>query len=280
MAEERHKNFMLYLEHLKKNNHQPKKSTFSKNSVKIDHQFIDLKQRLGNPTNESLYGILSTIKDEGIDNFEYLYLCFKFIIDNNLEAQVAIEFPYFNYLFKKYCKGNCNESVREDSLYYLRWSYESGAPVTTQTTLLAAQLGHLKCLKYLLSINCPWTRIACRQAARYGHLNCLIALNEDDFKWDETTPEYAAENGHLHCLKYAIEEGCPYDENVCAYAAAGGQLECLKYAHERRLPWTDTTMKYALDNDHFDCFKYGYENNCPLSAEDKERLVEHGWVIY
>ena len=58
---------------------------------------------------------------------------------------------------------------------------------------------------------CPWDADTCLIAAQKGHLECLKYAHENGCPWDEQTCAYAAQNGHLDCLKYAHENGCPWN---------------------------------------------------------------------
>ena len=44
---------------------------------------------------------------------------------------------------------------------------------------LAAERGHLECLKYLHENGCPWTDLACSHAAVNDHLACLKYLHQN-----------------------------------------------------------------------------------------------------
>ena len=49
-------------------------------------------------------------------------------------------------------------------------------------------------------------REACALAAEIGHLECLKYLREEaKAPWDSGTAAWAAQNGHLHILEYLVE---------------------------------------------------------------------------
>lgn len=73
-------------------------------------------------------------------------------------------------------------------------------------------------------------------AANGGHLECLKYAHENGCPWDIFTCADAAHGGHMQCLKYAHEQGCPWDADTCSMATLGGHLECLKYAQENGCP--------------------------------------------
>ena len=110
---------------------------------------------------------------------------------------------------------------------------------------------------------CYWYEKTCSIAAEYGHLDCLKYLYVNGCPWDGWTCYYAALNGHLECLKYAHENGCPWSIGTCFSAANKGHLECLKYAHENGCLWDNETCYFAAVNGHLDCLEYAHKNGCP-----------------
>ena len=121
---------------------------------------------------------------------------------------------------------------------------------------------------------CYWHKETCLIAAQYGHLYCLKYLHENRFRWTSLTCRYAARYGHLECLKYAHENGCPWDEYTCFYAATSGHLECLRYAYKNGCPWNADTCLIAAQKGHFDCLKYAHENGCPYPKELMPTIVK------
>jgi len=117
-------------------------------------------------------------------------------------------------------------------------------------------------------------------AAEYGHLDCLKYAHENGCPWDDFTTLYAGKNGHLDCLKYAHENGCPWYGSTTLHIACRGHLDCLKYAHENGCPWDIKTTMYAAKNSHLDCLKYAHENGCPWHPKTTlSRLEKHVFKI-
>lgn len=242
------------------------------------------------PTFENIEYVLNSVKDENVDNNEYFYSCFKFIVDNNLVDEVIKAFPTLEYLFPKFCLGNCNECVRKKALYYLRYSCESGSKPTTQTVMIAAEYNCLDCLEYLFNIKCPYTKIAGIKAAKMGNVECLRFLIKNGCIITNETIEYAAEYGQLDCLKLLYAYECPCDSNengkaltyyryVTTFATSNGHLDCLIWLHEHDYKWNSDLFKCALKNNQFDCFRYAYRQNCFLDYEDEMKAIQYGWLI-
>jgi hypothetical protein len=115
---------------------------------------------------------------------------------------------------------------------------------------------------------CENTKIA----ANRGHLDCLKKLNSEGCGWDSDTTSAAARTGHLECLKYLHSQGCEWNSNTTSAAAKGGHIECLKYAHENGAEWHEETTFYAAANDHLDCLLYCLDNDCPIDPETLDKL--------
>ena len=116
-----------------------------------------------------------------------------------------------------------------------------------ETSIYAAQGGHLECLRFAHENGSLWCEDICIAAAEGGHLECLQFAYEMDLS--EHTCHYAAWGGHLECLRFAHENGCLWDEDTCSTtsvatrtdvrgtkepaSAENGHLECLRRAPQR-----------------------------------------------
>ena len=179
---------------------------------------------------------------------------------------------------KQYREETVNKAAangRLDILIDFHRIYKNKCYWYEETCSIAAEYGHLDCLKYLHENGCPWNEYTCYSAALDGHLDCLKYLHENGCPWNEFTCRYAALMGNLECLKYAHENGCPWDRYVCASAALYGNVECLKYAHKNGCPWSSNTCTCAAENGHIECLKYAYENGCPYPKEILSTIVKN-----
>jgi hypothetical protein len=151
------------------------------------------------------------------------------------------EIDYFTSLIQSHlccpkCMHDCNEdnwphmAAQIGHLECLKICLESKKLYATRTICEHAALnGHLNILRYAKEKRIPFGADACPNAARNGHLDCLIFLRENGAKWNSATTMSAIVGGHIECLKYSHEYGCPFDSRSCHWAKIEGQIECLRY---------------------------------------------------
>ena len=111
----------------------------------------------------------------------------------------------------------CCEAARLgslDVLQYLHQGHDYAYPIHKNALLMAVWMGHTDCVRYLQSIDIPWTGGECALAAYRGHLDTL---------------------------KYLLECGCTCEQLTCWVCSVHDQVECLQYLHESGCPWDCTT---------------------------------------
>ena len=172
----------------------------------------------------------------------------------------------------------CALAAQHGHLNCLRLAHEHAGAWHKETCSRAAKNGHLACLAYAHEHGCVWDRTTCTRAALHGQLACLAYAHEHGCPWNKDTCDYAAENGHLDCLTYAHDEhGCPWDEeNICSIAAQYGHLDCLTYAREHGCPWDGNTCAAAAWNGHLACLAYAHERGCVWDNDTCTRAAEGG----
>ena len=162
----------------------------------------------------------------------------------------------------------CFRVAKTNKLELLKWiREEKSCKWDDGTTVAAACQGNLEMVKYCVANKCPVNDWACALAAENGHLECLKHLHEEvKVPWDWGTAACAAKNGHLHILEYLVERKYDkYLKNACEFAAAKGHLDCLKYLHETaKAPWDSDVALYAYDLNKPQCLQYLLDNDCPL----------------
>jgi len=162
----------------------------------------------------------------------------------------------------------CLQVAETNKLELLKWAREEKKCKWDKHTInAAARQGNLEMVKYCVANECPIDALACALAAENGHLECLKYLHEEaKAPWNSSTASWAASNGHLHILEYLVERKFDkYSELACERAAEFGHLDCLKYLHETaKAPWDSWDVYFAHKNNHSECLQYLLDNNCPL----------------
>lgn len=125
---------------------------------------------------------------------------------------------------------------------------------------LAANHGHLECLRYLHENECPWPANICNDAANSGNLDCLKYTHENGGQIGPMTMSYAI--GNIDCLRYLHGLGCPWGERSCTDAVLKSSFECLRFAHENGQPWDAITCFCAAQQNRLDFLRYLRENGC------------------
>ena len=110
-----------------------------------------------------------------------------------------------------FCKTFCWKVAGTNKLELLKWAREEKECEWHGETINAvAEHGNLEMLKYCVANECPVDESACGIAAQFGHLECLKYLHEEaKAPWDSSVLHFAHRNKHLECLRYAIEKKCP-----------------------------------------------------------------------
>ena len=103
------------------------------------------------------------------------------------------------------------------------------------TTLLAAENGHLDCLKYAHENGAPWHPKAATAAAVNGHLDCVAYAHENGAPWLPETTVLAPKG---ECRKYAFQHGAPLPDETKVEAwrrrCTSGACRGCKLVHKKR----------------------------------------------
>lgn len=87
---------------------------------------------------------------------------------------------------------------------------------------------------------------ACEGAALYGRLETLKYLRSVECPWSEATAHAAAEGGHMDTLRWVIANGCPSDNGTQLYASGNGDLEMVRWLHYRGHPVASSVLDAAV----------------------------------
>ena len=156
---------------------------------------------------------------------------------------------------------------------------------------IAAESGHLPCLKYLYDKGFPWNKDVLRRTAFSGNTKCLSFAIENGAhetllrdEPDRKAPEedvfiWAAEGGHVACLQMLHENAFSWCEQVCSKAASVDNLGCLKWLHENGCPWDEATCTGAISEGGMTCLQYAVNNGCRLPSDACERAALRGDLV-
>jgi len=103
----------------------------------------------------------------------------------------------------------CSQVAETNDLKLLRWvREEKECDWDYKTNNVAAFKGNLDMLKYCCANGCVVHTGTCANAAD-GHLACLEYLRSKNCPWDERVCEFAHKNNHIDVLTYAVRNKCP-----------------------------------------------------------------------
>lgn len=145
------------------------------------------------------------------------------------------------------------------------------------TTQLAADNGHIECLRYADEMGCGWSWEASDRAAMNGHLECLQYVLSRTGSFGYAT-DVAALGGSLECLKCAFKHEGGWTVWTATHAMMGGNLDCLRYAHENGCSWDKNSTSHAVKNQKWECLEYAISHGCPYTEETKRSAIENGFT--
>lgn len=141
---------------------------------------------------------------------------------------------------------------------------EYGALIHSSYYIIAAQMGNIEAIQYMLLRGIPKAQEACEEAANQDRLPCLKFLHEQGFPWDSDTLRLAIKkNTSIECLRYAFENGCrPSEGNgLLLRAIYLENLEAVRYCVEvMGQPLTPELWEYARSDS---VLLYLIRMNCP-----------------
>ncbi|AGO82840.1 Ankyrin repeat domain containing protein [Pandoravirus dulcis] len=96
----------------------------------------------------------------------------------------------------------------------------------------AAKHGRVDALAWLFAHEgvYSWHSAILAMAAQHGHLECLKLAHQSGVKWDEEVAVAAARGGHVDCLAYVRDYGCPWEPRTAYQEAhSHGHKACCDY---------------------------------------------------
>jgi hypothetical protein len=104
--------------------------------------------------------------------------------------------------------------------------------------------------------------VLCYTAAREGNLSVLKYLRSMQCPWSEWTCAYAAKNGHLDVLQWCRQNGCPWNDQTSLYAAKKGHINVLIWCRQNECPWGERTCEALERKGYCDVLQWSFENGC------------------
>eukprot|EP01032_Pedospumella_encystans_P011615 gene11615-13498_t len=180
----------------------------------------------------------------------------KFVPMDNLPIAL-----YARSVGARWVEYTCCEAAKvgnTELLMYLHQGNDYQRPLSNKALLVAVWMGHTDCVRYLRSIDIPWTGCECELAAYRGHLDTLKYLCESGCRWDLltswwTNPKQACPKCEIAAILYHTVTNGPYlgviDKIECAgefwyrqNVAVSSYYKaprCLLYAYKQRCAWPD-----------------------------------------
>jgi hypothetical protein len=173
----------------------------------------------------------------------------------------------------------------------LLWAmHEGGGSPDASTSAVAASLGNLDVLQYLLITakpRCSWTASTLESAAAGGHLHVLEWIREYlraiPWQWYIHTSYCAARNGHTHVLQWLWDKQIQCNWNDSAVAAAqGGHLHTIQWLRAQVPPhyWSSTVCFYAAKGNHLEMLKWlrSQDPPCPWGVSTCSAAAGEGHI--
>lgn len=166
----------------------------------------------------------------------------------------------YNRIFKKNCRFNLNK-MDDICCVVKNWK-------NPETSALAAEKGHLKCLKKAYQNKCKWNHFTPSNAAKNGNLSCLEFAFKNKCPWNKNTTFEAVKNKQIECFKFAFENGCE-TEDLLEFACCIGNLDYLKYIHSKGYIKTtgNKALYWAAKKNQIECLKFLLNNNYQWNYE-------------
>jgi len=251
----------------------------------------------------TLRNLLSTLRFWGVHHIlEDVYVGFNALSEiDPLVNDFASEFPYLKVLRdlrnlkSVQVKDRLILAIRAGSLETLTFLLErSKTPVrSTQLCCVAAECGHLHCLKYLHDQKCAWDSEAYKAAASRRHLHCLKYLYEHD----DTPPNdvgllgMAVAGGSMECMKYLVEQKCELSSHLFNIAAQRDSDTMCGYLHTQNVAFPDNFTQYLADNDSTRCLQFALTHGFTVNDSELYRvksirflhimhIARHTWTVH
>ena len=147
-------------------------------------------------------------------------------------------------------------AVSENNFELSKWAFENGCPLSDSIIIFAISSNNLELIKWLRSIGGQWDEETTEMAASMGYIDILYYLIQNNCPY-ENLDFTAIENNQLDCLKWIHENVEPCDSNCYYYSKNPNILNWLK---SQNIPFSNNIVYYAVENGNLKGFKWFCEN--------------------
>lgn len=207
----------------------------------------------------------------------YKFLLNKRLIKNPFKyCIVHSDDSLFIYTFEKgydLPKDIYDHIIRNDKLSLIQYLVSKGinCKLSSKTTTLAARIGDLDNLKYLVDLNCPIDENTFHGAVKSGNLECVKYLHEKNCSWDKEVTNIAVKYNNLEILKYLIQNNAPFDSKELFYSGVKNDISDLMLLnYNKGFGVNMIDLHNAFETKNLDCLFYLYDlnlDNCPISID-------------
>jgi hypothetical protein len=157
------------------------------------------------------------------------------------------------------------------------WLHSIECPWSQGSAMKAVSLGNLDCLRYILEHGgklCVWTII---YAARYGRLECLQLLRQYGCEWKKSCVTDAADNGHWDCVEYAINDGCGYHypDLILFLDKNNKSFDFDRHHTIAKIIWPYIDSEYMNENTNTNCWTL-----CKAKMEEVSLLKQYATLVW
>lgn len=160
--------------------------------------------------------------------------------------------------------GACTAAAELGHLKALKWLYAHGYPWDETAFIGAVKIGQTDVVKFLMEKGCPHDERATEGAALGGYLGLLLLLITHGCPWHKIScMEAAAEGGHVHILKWLHSQRCAWHPAAYMHAARYGKLNVIEWLHRSGCPWDEYAVDAATTGNHWKILEFLRDHGCP-----------------